>query len=285
MLRGYKPQLFHQRGLCLILEEPPCPTLFSESTRYDRSQSSSSEIHCPTQHECGAIDRCLTVKSKEKSTHNYRTVFSYLKDKEAVNELFGVVSDKILNRPGGYTRILKVGNRAGDNADMAIIELVDFNEYFSGFGDNKKAASKRTRRGRGKSAEAGTEVAAPKVEKKAADVAVEEVTEVVESPESVEMEAPAIEEVAVAEEVETPAVAEEAPAAEPEVVAPVAEEVPAAEPEVVAPVAEPEVEAPMAEETPAAEEVDVPAIADETPAITDETSGESEASAEEEKKD
>jgi len=110
----------------------------------------------------------LITKSKEKSTHNYRTVFAYLKDKEAVTELFTSVSDKVLNRPGGYTRILKVGNRAGDNADMAMIELVDFNEYFSGFGKDQQAGSKRTRRGKSKTA---TETA-PKAEKSTA-VAVE----------------------------------------------------------------------------------------------------------------
>lgn len=90
----------------------------------------------------------LLTRSKDASTHNYRTVFSYLKDKEAVKELFTVVGEKISNRPGGYTRILKIGNRMGDNADMAFIELVDFNEFFEGFGKDKKAASKKTRRGK-----------------------------------------------------------------------------------------------------------------------------------------
>src|SRR5690606_16318843 len=70
----------------------------------------------------------LITKSKNDTTHNRRTVFSYLKDKEAVTELFGPVSEKIADRPGGYTRIFKLGNRMGDNADMAMIELVDFNE-------------------------------------------------------------------------------------------------------------------------------------------------------------
>jgi large subunit ribosomal protein L17 len=90
----------------------------------------------------------LLTRSKDASTHNYRTVFSYLKDKEAVKELFTVVGEKISNRPGGYTRILKIGNRMGDNADMAFIELVDFNEFFEGFGKDRKAASKKTRRGK-----------------------------------------------------------------------------------------------------------------------------------------
>ena len=91
----------------------------------------------------------LITKGKDATTHNQRTVFAYLKDKEAVKELFTVVGNKVANRPGGYTRILKVGNRMGDNAEMAFIELVDFNEYFQGFGTDKKEA-KKTRRGRSK---------------------------------------------------------------------------------------------------------------------------------------
>ena len=90
----------------------------------------------------------IITRSKVSSTHNYRTAFSYLKDKEAVKELFTVVGEKVANRPGGYTRILKTGNRAGDNAEMAMIELVDFNEFFDGFGqDKKKATTRRSRRG------------------------------------------------------------------------------------------------------------------------------------------
>lgn len=92
----------------------------------------------------------LITKGKDATTHNQRTVFAYLKDKEAVKELFTVVGTKVASRPGGYTRILKVGNRMGDNAEMAFIELVDFNEYFQGFGADKKE-SKKTRRGRSKS--------------------------------------------------------------------------------------------------------------------------------------
>lgn len=102
----------------------------------------------------------LITKSKESSTHNYRTVFAYLKDKEAVKELFTVVSEKVATRPGGYTRILKTGNRAGDNAEMALIELVDFNEFFTGFGKADKAPAKKTRRGRSKSTTAENTVAA-----------------------------------------------------------------------------------------------------------------------------
>lgn len=116
----------------------------------------------------------LITKGKDSTTHNQRTVFAYLKDKEAVKELFTVVGAKVANRPGGYTRILKVGNRMGDNAEMAFIELVDFNEYFQGFGTDKKE-SKKTRRGRSKSSATAT----PKVSAPVAEVPV--VTEEVES--------------------------------------------------------------------------------------------------------
>jgi large subunit ribosomal protein L17 len=134
----------------------------------------------------------IITRSKDASTHNYRTAFSYLKDKEAVTELFTVVGGKVANRPGGYTRILKTGNRAGDNAEMAMIELVDFNEFFEGFNaDKKKSTTRRSRRGG--AAAAKTAAPAAVVE----EVVVEEV---------------AVEEV-VAETAEAPAV-EDAPAAD-----------------------------------------------------------------------
>ena len=88
----------------------------------------------------------LITKSKEDSTHSRRVVFSYLKDKEAVSELFREVSVKIAERPGGYTRILKTGNRIGDNADMCILELVDFNQAMLGGGEAAKTKSSRRRR-------------------------------------------------------------------------------------------------------------------------------------------
>ena len=72
----------------------------------------------------------LITRSKDDSTHNRRVAFSYLQNKEAVSELFREISKKIAERPGGYTRILKTGNRLGDNADMCLIELVDYNETF-----------------------------------------------------------------------------------------------------------------------------------------------------------
>ncbi len=92
----------------------------------------------------------LITKSKDDNTHNRRTVFAYLRDKDAIKELFGTVSEKVASRPGGYTRILKMGNRMGDNAEIAMIELVDFNEFFDGFGKEKAATKKTTRRSRAK---------------------------------------------------------------------------------------------------------------------------------------
>src|ERR1044071_1945881 len=90
----------------------------------------------------------LITKSKENTTHQRRIVFSYLQDKEAIKELFDVVSLKIAGRPGGYTRVIKLGFRPGDNAELAMIELVDFNDiYGKGKGDVKETA-KKTRRSR-----------------------------------------------------------------------------------------------------------------------------------------
>ena len=86
----------------------------------------------------------LITKSKDDSTHSRRTVFSYLKNKYATAELFRTIAPKIADRPGGYTRVLKTGFRSGDGADMAIIELVDFNE--AALASAKKAAKKTTRR-------------------------------------------------------------------------------------------------------------------------------------------
>ena len=87
----------------------------------------------------------LITKSKEDTTHSRRIVYSYLQDKDAVTSLFRDVAVKVASRPGGYTRILRVGTRAGDNADMCFIELVDYNEAMLGTAKGKKAA-KRTRR-------------------------------------------------------------------------------------------------------------------------------------------
>src|SRR5580693_5235942 len=89
----------------------------------------------------------LITKSKENTTHQRRIVFSHLQDKAAITELFGPIAEKIAGRPGGYTRIIKLGARVGDNAETALIELVDYNEiYGKGKGEAKETA-KRTRRG------------------------------------------------------------------------------------------------------------------------------------------
>jgi len=104
----------------------------------------------------------LITRSKTNDTHNRRVVFSYLQDKKAVEELFSSVAEKIGDRPGGYTRIIKTGFRQGDAADMALIELVDFNEVYTK--DGGVSTKKRTRRGRrrsgGGAAAAATTVAA-----------------------------------------------------------------------------------------------------------------------------
>jgi len=92
----------------------------------------------------------LITKSKEDTTHNRRVVFSYLRDKYAVTELFKEVSVKVADRPGGYVRIIKLGNRQGDNASMAMVELVDYNDVYN---PNSKKKKKTTRRGKTKKAE------------------------------------------------------------------------------------------------------------------------------------
>lgn len=109
----------------------------------------------------------LITRSKKDDMANRRLVFSYLQNKEAVKELFGTIAEKVAARPGGYTRILKTGHRLGDNAEMAMIELVDFNENMLAADDKKAGKSRRTRRGGKKKAEA-TE-AAPAAEEKEAE--------------------------------------------------------------------------------------------------------------------
>ena len=101
----------------------------------------------------------LVTKSKDDTTHNRRVVFSYLKNKEAVSELFRVIAPKVADRPGGYTRVLHVGFRQGDAAEMALIEFVDFNE--AALASTGKAAKKTTRRSRAKKAEAAPAAEAP----------------------------------------------------------------------------------------------------------------------------
>jgi len=153
----------------------------------------------------------MITKSKTDSTNNRRVVFSYLQNKDAIKELFSIVSEKVANRPGGYTRIIKLGNRLGDNAEICFIELVDFNETMLAASAEKAGKTRRSRRG---GAAKATEAAAPV----AAPVAVEEApsAEVVEEVPAAEVvteeAAPAVEEVAAPEVAEE--AAPEAPATE-----------------------------------------------------------------------
>ena len=120
----------------------------------------------------------LITKSKDDTTHSRRVVFSYLNDKYAVTELFRNVSGKIAGRPGGYTRIVKLGKRLGDNAEMAMMELVDYNELLL-TDTSKKAKSTRRRRGtsKNKEVEATAPVTKTPVEDVIEDAVVEEVKE------------------------------------------------------------------------------------------------------------
>ena len=112
----------------------------------------------------------LITKSKDDSTHSRRIVFSYLKDKTAVAELFRTIAPKIADRPGGYLRVLHVGFRQGDGSEMALIEFVDFNEAAIASEASKKEAKKTTRRSRAKKAEAAPAAEAPATEAPAAEV-------------------------------------------------------------------------------------------------------------------
>lgn len=103
----------------------------------------------------------LITKSKKNETHQRRVVFSYLKDKAAVAELFDVISAKVAGRPGGYTRIIKLGTRPGDNAETALIELVDYNEIYGKGKTERKEGAKRTRRAGGGKKKAEATEAAP----------------------------------------------------------------------------------------------------------------------------
>jgi large subunit ribosomal protein L17 len=134
----------------------------------------------------------LVTRAKEDTTHNRRIAFSYLKSKEAIKELFGEVVEKVGTRPGGYTRIIKTGFRLGDNAEMCIIELVDFNELMLKDAKPAKKTTRRSRRSSGTtpSTPAAVTAKAPAVEEAPAVVeeAVEEevipVAEVVEEAET-----------------------------------------------------------------------------------------------------
>jgi len=122
----------------------------------------------------------LLTRAKTDDTNSRRVVFSYLQNKESVSELFNEVAEKIATRPGGYTRILKTGNRAGDNAEMCIIELVDYNELMQKDEKDTKAKTRRSRRGGAKKAET-SEKSEAKVEEVISDAEiVEEVKDDVE---------------------------------------------------------------------------------------------------------
>ena len=131
----------------------------------------------------------LITKSKENTTHQRRIVFSHLQDKEAIKELFDNIAGKVGGRPGGYTRIIKLGARPGDNAEKAMIELVDFNEIYGKGAGEEKAAAKKTRRRGGSGA----------AKKKAEGAAEAEVATAVEAPVAEEAKA---EEVAAAPQTE-----------------------------------------------------------------------------------
>jgi large subunit ribosomal protein L17 len=149
----------------------------------------------------------IITRSKDDSTSSRRLVFSHLQSKEAVTELFQNISQKVADRPGGYTRIIKTGYRLGDNAAMCFIELVDYNENMLSDGGAKKAKTRRSRRkATDNAASAATEKAAPKaktkevvevVEPVVEEAAVEETKAVEEVAETV---APAVEEVQAEEE-------------------------------------------------------------------------------------
>ena len=109
----------------------------------------------------------LITKGKDNTTHQRRIVFSYLQDKEAIKELFGNVAEKVGGRPGGYTRIIKLGARPGDNAETAMIELVDFNEVYGKGKGEAKTAAKKTRRSSGGTKKKGRPGKKERAERKA----------------------------------------------------------------------------------------------------------------------
>jgi large subunit ribosomal protein L17 len=128
----------------------------------------------------------LITKGKTDNTHNRRVVFSYLTDKESIKELFGIIAEKVAERPGGYTRIIRLPNRFGDNAEMCMMELVDFNETMLAASAEKPVRTRRSRRGgsgESKKEESGKVEVAPTAVVETV-VAEEPSTEVVESTET-----------------------------------------------------------------------------------------------------
>ena len=237
----------------------------------------------------------LITKSREDTTHNRRIVFSRLRNKYAVTELFRDVAVKVGERPGGYTRIIKLGNRLGDNAEMAMIELVDYNETYTAGKPEKKKSTRRSRRRRGSAAEADTAPTDVVVEEDLAKA--EEDTAVVEENVAVTGEDTALaeentdvveEDTAVAEEDDVPAT-EEATTSVEEDVAVTAEDTASTEEDAVAakeeatPVAE---DVTAVEENTASEEEDIAPVAEDvTPEEDTGSHAEEDTAAEEEEKE
>ena len=195
----------------------------------------------------------LITRSKEDTTHSRRTVFGYLQDKKAVSELFREISSKIMERPGGYTRILRTGLRKGDAAEMCIIELVDYNLNMLATKDTKKTATRRSRRGGAKKAGAVASAAGTAAEKTAKTAIPPAAAKEVAEDATIVEDATGVEEAAIVEDVvEETTIVEEAIVVEEEVIVetPVIEEV-AGEVGTVAETAETAVEV-SGTETPAA---------------------------------
>ena len=158
----------------------------------------------------------LVTRAKEDTTHNRRIAFSFLQSKEAIKTLFGEISEKVGTRPGGYTRIIKTGFRLGDNAEMCIIELVDYNELMLKDAKPAKKTTRRSRRGGAKSEDTETATTAKDKKAKAGDATAEDkVTAKEEKAAAKEEKAAAKEEKAAAKE-ETPSAKEDKPSAKAE---------------------------------------------------------------------
>lgn len=130
------------------------------------------------------LEPLITKAVKENTTHSRRTVFSYLQDKESIKELFGVIADKVGDRPGGYLRIIKTGTRIGDGAPTALIEFVDFNESYQ-ITTKSDAKKKRTRRSGGAKKSTETATAGQQTNPVAADTTTESVEDVVTTAEEI----------------------------------------------------------------------------------------------------
>ena len=206
----------------------------------------------------------IITKAKNNTTHSRRTVFSYLQDNEATKELFGIIAEKIADRPGGYLRVIKTGFRLGDGAATAMIEFVDFNDVYSTQGSKSDANKKRTRRSRG--AKKGSETTAGAPVSKTSTVAANTQDDFTDYTEETENTAPIMDNDVATPEVENTAVEETNPPVEEENAA---EEAAAVEPEVVTPEEVVETPAEFIEEPTA--EVETPAEVVEEPTTEVET--------------